>query len=105
TPLEYDLIIGSSEKDLNKPALVKLGVGFVPEDLTKLISLESNLTDVVDWNRSSSLLRHVELADVQISQQPVWAEKASVEDLEELGYEVLIHGRLGPLLLQKRNAG
>ncbi|WP_417383496.1 vWA domain-containing protein [Gimesia sp.] len=104
-PLEYDLIIGSSEKDLNKPALVKLGVGFVPEDLTKLISLESNLTDVVDWNRSSSLLRHVELADVQISQQPVWVEKASVEDLEELGYEVLIHGRLGPLLLQKRNAG
>ncbi|MCA9005171.1 MAG: VWA domain-containing protein [Planctomycetaceae bacterium] len=104
-PPEYDLIIGSSERDLNKPALVKMGVGFVPEGLTKLISLESNLTDVVDWNRSSTLLRHVELADVQISQQPVWAENANVEDLEELGYEVLIHGRLGPLLLQKRNEG
>ncbi|WP_339682336.1 VWA domain-containing protein [Gimesia maris] len=104
-PLEYDLIIGTSEKDLNRSALVKVGVGFVPEDLTKLISLESNLTDVVDWNRSSSLLRHVELADVQISQQPVWAENANVEDLESLGYEVLIHGRLGPLLLQKRDAG
>ncbi|MCA9022446.1 MAG: VWA domain-containing protein, partial [Planctomycetaceae bacterium] len=104
-PPEYDLIIGSSERDLNKPALVKMGVGFVPEGLTKLISLESNLTDVVDWNRSSSLLRHVELADVQISQQPVWAENANVEDLEELGYEVLIHGRLGPLLLKKRNEG
>ncbi|QDU15210.1 hypothetical protein CA11_30300 [Gimesia maris] len=104
-PLEYDLIIGTSEKDLNRSALVKVGVGFVPEDLTKLISLESNLTDVVDWNRSSSLLRHVELADVQISQQPVWAENANVEDLEALGYEALIHGRLGPLLLQKRDAG
>lgn len=104
-PLEYDLIIGTSEKDLNRSALVKVGVGFVPEDLTKLISLESNLTDVVDWNRSSSFLRHVELADVQISQQPVWAENANVEDLESLGYEVLIHGRLGPLLLQKRDAG
>ncbi|QDT88888.1 vWA domain-containing protein [Gimesia algae] len=104
-PPDYDLIIGGSEKDLNRPALVKLGVGFVPEDLKKLISLESNLTDVVDWNRSSSLLRHVELADVQISQQPVWAENANIEDLEAMGYEVLIHGRLGPLLLQKRIGG
>lgn len=104
-PPDYDLIIGSSAKDLDRPALVKLGVGFIPEDLQELITLESNLTDVVDWNRSSAFLRHVELADVQISQQPVWAENANVEDLEALGYEVLIHGRLGPLLLQKRNAG
>jgi len=105
TPPEFDLVIGSTEKDLTKPGLVKLGIGFIPEELKKLITLENNLTDVVDWNRSSSLLRHVELADVQISQQPVWVENANVEDLEALGYEVLIHGRLGPLLLQKRKAG
>lgn len=103
-PIEYDLIISSSAKDLNKEALVKLGVGFVPEDIKKYISLENNLTDVVDWNRSSAFLRHVELNDVQITEQPVWREKAGVENLEELGYEVLVHGRLGPLLLQKRNA-
>ncbi|WP_339728173.1 VWA domain-containing protein [uncultured Gimesia sp.] len=102
---EYDLIISASEKNLEKQALVKLGVGFVPEDLKKYIQLETKLTDVVDWNRSSSLLRHVELNDVQITEQPVWEEDAGVENLEELGYEVLVHGRLGPLLLQKRNAG
>jgi len=104
-PAEYDLIIASSENNLEKQALVKLGVGFVPEDLKKFISLETKLTDVVDWNRSSALLRHVELNDVQITEQPVWAENASVEDLEGLGYEVVVHGQLGPLLLQKRNAG
>ncbi|MCA9016864.1 MAG: hypothetical protein KDA77_16140, partial [Planctomycetaceae bacterium] len=104
-PAEYDLIISASEKNLEKQALVKLGVGFVPEDLKKYITLETKLTDVVDWNRSASLLRHVELNDVQITEQPVWAENAGVENLEELGYEVLVHGRLGPLLLQKRNAG
>lgn len=104
-PPEYDLVISASEKNLEKQALVKLGVGFVPEDLKKYIKLETKLTDVVDWNRSSSLLRHVELNDVQITEQPVWAEKASVENLEELGYEVLVHGRLGPLVLQKRDSG
>ncbi|QDV51098.1 vWA domain-containing protein [Gimesia fumaroli] len=104
-PPEYDLIISASEKDLEKQALVKLGVGFIPDDLKKYITLETKLTDVVDWNRSSSFLRHVELNDVQITEEPVWVENAGVENLEESGYEVLVHGRRGPLLLQKRNAG
>tara|TARA_R110002111_G_scaffold153375_1_gene220177 strand:- start:138183 stop:140066 length:1884 start_codon:yes stop_codon:yes gene_type:complete len=104
-PAEYDLIIAASEKDLDKQALIKLGVGFIPEELKQYISLETKLTDMVDWNRSSALLRHVELNDVQITEQPVWAENAGVENLEGLGYEVLVHGRLGPLLLQKRNSG
>lgn len=103
-PAEYDLVISGAEKDMDRESLVKLGVGFVPEDLKKFISLQPQLTQVVDWNRSSSLLRHVELSDVQITQEPVWTEKSGVENLEELGYEVLIHGKLGPLLLQKRNA-
>lgn len=103
-PAEYDLVISGAEKDMDRESLVKLGVGFVPEDLKKYISLQPQLTQVVDWNRSSSLLRHVELSDVQITQEPVWTEKSGVENLEELGYEVLIHGKLGPLLLQKRNA-
>jgi hypothetical protein len=103
-PAEYDLVISGTEKDMDREAIVKLGVGFVPAALQKYISLETELTEVVDWNRSSSLLRHVELGDVQITQQPVWTDKSGVENLEELGYEVLIHGKLGPLLLQKRNA-
>lgn len=104
-PAEYDLIIASSETDFNKPALVKMGIGFIPQDLKQHISLKTNLTDVVDWNRSSALLRHVELNAVQITEEPVWNEKSGVADLEDLGYEILVHGRLGPLLLQKRNSG
>ncbi len=102
--VEYDLLISSSEKNMDQQSLVKLGVGFVPEDLSKYISLETKLTDVVDWNRSSALLRHVELNDVQITEQPTWNENAGIKNLEELGYDVLVHGRLGPLLLQKRNS-
>ncbi|MEQ8854265.1 VWA domain-containing protein [Gimesia sp.] len=101
-PAEYDLVISGAAKDMDREALIKLGVGFVPEELEKYIKLETELTEVVDWNRSSSLLRHVQLSDVQITQQPVWTENSGVENLEELGYEVLIHGKLGPLLLQKR---
>ncbi|QDV16131.1 hypothetical protein Pan153_07520 [Gimesia panareensis] len=103
-PPEFDLVISGAEKDMDRESLVKLGVGFVPEELQKYIKLEPELTNVVDWNRSSTLLRHVELSDVQITQQPVWTKNSGVENLEELGYEVLIHGKLGPLLLQKRNS-
>lgn len=104
-PGVFDLIVSTSTKNLEKPSLVKLGVGMVPEDLKQFINMETKLTDVVDWNRSTSLLRHVEMNDIQITEQPVWADNASEADLEKLGYEVLVHGRLGPLVLQKRNSG
>jgi hypothetical protein len=57
---------------------------------------------VIDWNRTAPLLRHVQLADVQVGEQPAWGEAVTVRDLEARGYEVLIDGNAGPLLLQKR---
>lgn len=49
---------------------MKLFVGVVPSDLQELIKVEEDVSSVVDWNRTAPMLRHVQLADVQIGEQP-----------------------------------
>jgi hypothetical protein len=81
---------------------VQIFVGVIPEDLKERVLMKEDISRVIDWNRTTPLLRHVQLADVQIGQQPAYAEGVTVRDLEARGYEVLVDGNAGPLLLQKR---
>jgi Aerotolerance regulator N-terminal/von Willebrand factor type A domain len=99
---EYDLIVSADEDIGGAEAAVLVFVGVIPSDLSDLISVQEDATSVVDWNRTNPLLRHVQLGDLQIGESPAYADGAGVMDLEERGYEVLIDGRAGPLLLQRR---
>jgi hypothetical protein len=45
----------------------------------------------------------VELGDLVILEQPRLAAQASEGDLDSLGYEVLVHGARGPLLVRRRD--
>jgi Ca-activated chloride channel family protein len=99
---EYDLIVSSSEDIGDAEAAVNVYVGVIPEDLSDLVKVEEDVTSVVDWNRTNPLLRHVQLGDMQVGESPTYAEGAGVRDMEDRGYEVLIDGRVGPLLLQRR---
>lgn len=99
---EYDLIVSNTEDIEDTEAPVKIFVGVVPADLQDLVQVEDDVTSVVDWNRTNPLLRHVQLGDLQVGRNPSWAEGAEVGDVEDRGYEVLIDGRSGPLLLQRR---
>ena len=99
---EYDLLVSDTANIGDVQAPVKLFVGVVPPDVADLVTMTDEIANVVDWNRTAPLLRHVLLSDVQIGQQPVYAEGIDESDLEERGYEVLIAGSTGPLLLQKR---
>lgn len=98
----WDLLISDKPEDAQLPVPVKVLVGVIPEDLKSLVSVREELGSVVDWNRTAPLLRHVQLAEVEFAELPAYAEGASAKDLEERGYEVLIDGKAGPLLLQKR---
>jgi hypothetical protein len=98
----WDLLISDKPEDAKLSIPVKVLVGVIPEDLNSLISVREELGSVVDWNRTAPLLRHVQLAEVEFAELPAYAEGASAKDLEERGYEVLIDGKAGPLLLQKR---
>ena len=99
---EYDLIIADEGGFGSAEAPVRVLVGVIPADLQDLLTVEDDVSYVVDWNRTAPMLRHVQLADVQVGQQPKLAAGAATKDLEERGYEVLIDGNAGPLMLQRR---
>jgi Ca-activated chloride channel family protein len=98
----YDLVVSDSDDLQGSEAPVNILIGVIPADLKGLVSVEDGFADVVDWNRTAPILRHVQLREVQIGQQIVFAENVSDGDLEERGYEVLVLGARGPLVLQKR---
>jgi Ca-activated chloride channel homolog len=99
---DYDLIVVDAAEAGAVQAPVKVFIGLIPEDLRDLIELREDVAYVVDWNRTAPLLRHVQLGDVQMGQQPAWIGEAGAKDLEERGYEVLVDGNAGPLVLQRR---
>ncbi len=99
---DYDLIISDQADTGGSEAPVQVFIGVIPTDLADLLEVKEDVANVVDWNRTAPILRHVQLADVQVGQQPALAVGASAKDLEERGYEVLIDGNAGPLLLQRR---
>lgn len=100
----FDLVISDRPQDMNIAARTRLSVGFVPFELQRIIELSTNGAAVVDWRRDAPVLQHVQLADLVVLDQPRFAPDASESELENLGYEVLIHGEHGPLLVRKQDA-
>jgi hypothetical protein len=98
---DVDLIVTDSEA-AGGVATVQVFVGVVPQELADIVQVVDEASYVVDWNRTAPLLRHVQLGDVQLGQLPKLAEGRAVKDLEDRGFEVLIDGKSGPLLLQRR---
>lgn len=98
----FDLVISDLPKDLDIPARARLSVGFIPTELQRFVEPGTNGSAVVDWRRDEPVLRHVQLSDLVVLNQPRFAANAGEGDLENLGYEVLIHGERGPLLVRKQ---
>ena len=105
TPPTVDLKFAEGSIATGPEARVNLNVGFVPDDLSTLVELESGLAEIVDWQRTSPLLQHVQLLDVQIGDQPKLAKGISERDFEAAGYEILAESRTGPLILERPGDG
>ncbi|MFN0051968.1 MAG: VWA domain-containing protein [Planctomycetales bacterium] len=104
-PASFDLVISDRPADAALESALAVLVGVLPDDLQKIVAVESASAEVVDWQRSAPLLQHVLLTDVQIAERPTVAEGVRDRDFEELGYEVLAQGRTGPLILKKDTSG
>lgn len=99
----FDLVVSDQAEAAGSDAAVTLHVGVVPAELSGLLRVEKGTpTAVVDWRRGHPLLEHVELGDLVIVANPMLMSGASEKDLENRGFEVLAHGRQGPLLLERR---
>jgi Ca-activated chloride channel family protein len=104
---EYDLIISDSTDLKSADAPIIVYIGIIPTDLQNLIrisevNVDTTPVEIVDWAQTAPLLQHVRLRDVQIGEKTEFADGITSQQLEERGYEVLIHGKDGPLMLQKR---
>jgi hypothetical protein len=104
TATSYDMVISDRKADADLDAASFIFVGVIPDELAKLIRIDDSLAQVIDWQRSTPLLQHVLLTDVQIADRLISGEGVRDRDFEELGYEILAHGRTGPLIL-KRETG
>ena len=102
-PDVFDLAITASTEKANPnvEASVRLVVGEIPEDLAELITVRTGNSPVVDWNRNSQLLQHVNLDSIEITDEPVRGDDVLDQHFREAGYEILATGRSGPLVLAR----
>ena len=100
----FDLVISDRPHDMSLPAHTRLSVGIIPPELQHLVEAGTNGSVVVDWRRDAPVLQHVQLSDLVVLDQPRFAANAGEGELENLGYEVLIHGQRGPLLVRKQDS-
>jgi len=100
----FDLVISDRPQDQELASRTRLSVGVIPPELQRFVEPGTNGSAVVDWRRDASVLQHVQLADLVVLDQPRFAANAGEGDLENLGYEVLINGQHGPLLVRKQDA-
>ena len=98
----YDLVITNAQESAAIDASTFLSTGVIPSDLVSLMAKETGSAEVVDYKRDSELLRHVQFQDLQITDQVKLQPDVSNADLETRGYEVLVDGTTGPLILRKR---
>ena len=99
---DFDLVITDRSDDRGLSARTALYVGMVPEAVRGLVTVDRKGTAVVDWRRNCALLQHVELRDLVVLDDPHSGENVQESDYENLGFEVLVHGTSGPLVLEKR---
>ena len=100
-PGQFDLVIADDEESLALPARVQLKLGQVPEPLQTLVQVEQKSNQAIDWKQDASLLKHVDFSNVVFLDQPI-AEDFQPGVFLNLGFEVLVYGSQGPLLLQER---
>lgn len=105
TPDTVDLKFTDAAIETGPTARTTVVTGVVPAALQPLVKLETELVDVVDWNRTSPLLRHVQLLDVQIADNPVSQPGIGERDYELAGYQILAQGARGPLILEQTAVG
>ena len=100
-PSVFDLLI-AEQAVADLEANVRLQIGEIPDALSDIVSVDSGAAVVIDWRRNSELLKHIQFADVLITDDVTTEPGKQESDFEALGFEVLAHGRSGPLIVKKR---
>jgi hypothetical protein len=101
-PDTFDLVISDQPDDADRIANMKLLVAVTPDPVKPLTTTDDEPTTVIDWHRTNVAFEHVTLTDLIVLDNVSYNENVGDGDLEALGYEVIAHGRFGPVMLQHR---
>ena len=101
SPTNFDLLFADNAADLNLPARLGVGMGFVPEDLADVVTLGKGSITAIDWRRDSPLLQHMSFDEVLFTEEPVFAAAKDETALGSRGYEALVDGPKGPLMISR----
>ncbi len=99
SPTSYDLMFAETEAAQKTPARLSVGLGFVPVDLADLVKIGKGSVAAIDWRRDSPLLQHMSFDEVLFTDDPAFSEGKDAAALGALGYEVLVEGPHGPLMV------
>jgi hypothetical protein len=100
-PPSYDLIVTDTEKNLDLDTKFIFSTGFIPPDLQNILREKQNDITIVDWKKEDPLLRHTQLGELSIMEGTEFVNGNSEKNLEKQGYQTIIFGSQGPLLLKK----
>lgn len=101
-PPVYDLMVTDRPEDAGEAADVLFTIGIVPPTVEGMVTVEEDAgTAVVDWQRGATLLRHVNLDDLVISDRVRLRDGVAPDAAAGAGFETLVHGRHGPLVLRQ----
>jgi hypothetical protein len=95
----YDLVVSDAVADAALETRTLFLTGVVPSDLQGLVTVQTGLASVVDWQRDTPLLSHVQMRDLEITDQPMRGQTVRDADIEERGFHILATGETGPLIV------
>jgi hypothetical protein len=104
-PESYDLIIAGEAADLDLSSRVFMADGVVPAAVEPLLQPHQGASEMVHADPRFPLLEHVVLEDLVAYGAPRRKTGALDVDFESRGYQVVVSGDNGPLLLHRRLEG
>lgn len=100
SPSSFDLAIGDTKTV--PTAVVTCSLGELPEELKPLVTMRKDPAQsvrAIDWRRESPLLQYVSFDEVLFLDDPTLAADKDATALRVLGWEMLVDGPRGPLML------
>ncbi len=101
SPSAFDVLFAESADAMKTPARVAVGIGFLPPELESAVTLQKGSVAAIDWQRDSALLQHMSFDEVVFTDEPVFKDGGQAT-LGAAGYEVIVDGPRGPLMLERR---
>jgi Ca-activated chloride channel family protein len=100
SPASYDVVVSDATTDMTLAAPISFSTGLIPAALTGVVARVTEPDRVIDWQHNDPLLQHVVLHDVLLTAGTRFTVPHGVAACEARGYQVIVHGEHGPILVR-----